>query len=70
MKVYLQQHNNVNYITYSLDVMSDFTFKVPSNTKISDIMNIGYLFAANAKNDEATENIINYTVPSSWTYLG
>lgn len=70
MKIYMQRHNEQNFVTFSgRNVLDEHTFRVPDEATIASISHIAHLLE-HAQNDEATYNVLFRIVPSSWEYIG
>ena len=70
MKIFMQRHNEQNFITFSgKHVLDEHTFRVPAHTTVAVVMNIAYLLER-VENDQATYNVLFHTTPPSWEYVG
>jgi len=70
MKIYMQRHNEQNFITFSgRNVLDEHTFRVPAEATIANVMHIAHLLE-HAQNDEATYNVLFHIVSPYWEYIG
>ena len=70
MKIYMQRHNEQNFVTFSgKNVLDEHTFRVPAEETIANVLHIAHLLK-HAQNDEATYNVLFRIVSPYWEYIG